>query len=178
MTLKALEALKKGYTVYTNYSLQNLGSFAKNHVRLDEKTMTDFDYWREQFKRKQKFMILIDEFHNYLDARQAMRKKNVGKTQFFAQIRKVLKGHKECHLIISTQLIRQVDVRMRELAHWIIKCRPIKEGLPIILQTWYTQDNDGNYFTHHMKRVDITPSFNFYDTHEIIDFGMHEEEDG
>lgn len=169
--------LMQGQAIYTNFTLSSLPKhLQKNFYQLKFEQLTDFKFWKKQFG--QGFSIVLDEFHNIADSRRAVSKRNITITQWLAQIRKILKGHSNNHLFISTQYLRQIDVRTRDLAQYMIECefrkgRSIEQDL--ILNFHYTKSNSGDFVFR--KKTYFYPFnvYKYFDTHELIDFGKKED---
>lgn len=172
MTYHALKRMATGFTVFTNFTLKPPKDLKGRWKLLDPNTFDDFDYWKGQLEGK--VCIMIDEIHNVIDARRAMSRKNIKTTHWLAQIRKVLKGHSTNHLICATQYLRQVDIRIRDLAQRMMECRFIKGRTreeDTVINTHFAKDFNGDFA--YVKRTAFNPSFiyRYYDTYELIDFG-------
>jgi len=76
------------------------------------------EFWTEQAERP--LSVVIDEAHDFLNARKSMSKINEILTSFLALTRRIVgETDAEGDLIFITQLDRRIDVICREMAHQI-----------------------------------------------------------
>ena len=163
-TMQGYNYYKKGYKVYSNYQLNY------PHEQLDFDRMMDCNY--------NNAVIILDEAHLWgLDARDGMSKQNKGLVKkFIVQIRK-----QGVILLCISQQFRQLDVRLRENAEIVIRCKKyalinkrIKEvfqsenfnkDVPIIIETEITNlDTDKTVY----KRFIANDYYGLYDTSQVI----------
>lgn len=142
------------------------------------------------------FDIVIDELHNVADSRMSMSKWNVLFTQWISQIRKILSSNEKYDLILISQKLENIDIRIRRLAHEIIYCTKITANgtTPTRLHTGKIKPIQKTYiklryfrgayciekfqcFMAGEKTFDrqmiflANPYFQYYDSYEILDFG-------
>ncbi len=154
----------KSSQVLTNFTLKKI----KNYYRLkkddvimevvDEKKSTDrvtkyekvvnWEFWEEQ-QGKGGCDIFLDELHNLISSRQAMKKENILYSEWISQIRKIWGSQgdqnylttlskmnnnvfhkfvdkfisKSNNIYLITQRVRKIDVNFRELCHVYIQCQ-------------------------------------------------------
>jgi len=99
---------KRGYTIYSNYSL----SFP--HKKINKKTLIEFATSDKQFN---KCIIAIDEIHIYFDSRSFSSKAN----KIFSYL--VLQSSKrDVHIFGTTQEFMNIELRLRTNCNLRIFC--------------------------------------------------------
>ena len=159
----------------------------------------NWDYWNKV--KDEGFDIVLDEMHSIADSRMSMTKWNVLFSQWIAQIRKILSSNESYDLILITQKLENIDIRIRRLAYQIIYCSKINKK-----QLQETQIYDSRSKKYKIKMLPKTyiklyyfngtycvdkfeaflcgektydrqmiylanPYFQYYDSYEILDFG-------
>lgn len=114
--LKGVHLLKPEYIVKKNLTRQ----IKRKSGRIDNEYSfnLNIDYWKNQ---KNRYNVVIDEFHNIANARTSMSKKNQIFNRWLTMIRRVLGSNtgEEGELIIISQLCNQIDIIARELTHQV-----------------------------------------------------------
>lgn len=209
---KTLSAVKE-IVDRRNKSFTNFNLFNIEHQRLktehlfhtigegkDKSMKLNFDFWNEQAKQGG-FDIYLDEFHNVMNARRAMSKKNVLMSDWMSQIRKILGQTETNNLYLLTQKLRRIDINSRDLAHLAIKCEKqelkkvliptevyedgkiiVKELPMTIIFKHYFRSADSlyNYENYGMNTKLMTTRFvgnwyyKYFNSYELIDFGSDE----
>jgi len=155
MVKEAYIYYKQGYTILSNMWL----SFP--HTPINSKYLMDFAKNKKQIYNS---VILIDEFHVFMDSRRSIGKKNLLGSLFLTQSRK-----QRVKVLGSTQHRHQIDKRVRDNATMFIDCEtnevPITyKGNNLMLVT-----NRINTRDRYEKRVFIgNDYFNLYDTEQTI----------
>lgn len=139
---------------FTNYKIRN------SRVRGRIKTFKFRDILDEKVNNSD---VYLDEFYMYMDARKFMSDINTTLSYFAFQSRKL-----KLRMYLTTQLIRTIDVRMREMIDNIIECEyiedkgfkysiynNIKKGYSAPIQFFLSLEKAKLYF-------------NKYDTYQII----------
>jgi len=197
--------------IFTNFDIKGI-SFKRlkyEHIIKEEeewiegkikpviKTILNYEFWQKQ-KLKGGFDVFLDEFHNVMNSRRSMSKKNVLMSDWLSQIRKILGDSERNNLYVISQKLKRIDVNCRDLAHMAIKCEKqefkdvliptevcengkiIKKRLPLVV-IWkkYFRDADalslyemyGNKTYYKQTRFIGNPYYKYYDSYELIDFG-------
>ena len=160
----AYEYHKKGFKVYSNFKL----NFP--HEILSFKDIMEC--------KLSKCVVSLDEASLWgLNSRESMSKKNNKITsQFIVQLRK-----QDVHLFASAQLLRQLDVRVRENADYICEAKKFAiingvlddsaqamnypKKIPIIIEVNVVRCYDSR---EAKIRFHANPLFSLYDTNEVI----------
>lgn len=101
----------------------------------------------------------VDEIWTLLDSRSAGTKANKKGTTVVLQMRK-----RDMDLVYTTQWFKQVDVRIRVITDYVIKCERDKKSERI---KWTIHNrNTGKV---RQKIINPIPIYPYYDTKEIID---------
>jgi hypothetical protein len=142
LSLRSLS--KNKLNVYANYDLAN----AKRFNKLDELT------------KIKNSVIVYDEIYLDLDSRSWWRNEEI--LQFFLQLRK-----RNNYLIYTTQHIKQVDIRLRNLTDYIFYCFKRNWGFKIFVFDGY------QYFlitTLKLLKSDLMKYkiFDIYNTFEVV----------
>lgn len=174
LTKKGYEAYKAGRTVYTNYEV------GYPHKILEFEDLMEC--------KLNNAIVLLDEAHLWgLDAREAMSKKNRSLVkQFIVQVRK-----QGVDLIVATQFIRQIDVRVRDNAEFYgfvrkyvydsvnknvfeaVQSQKYGSDVPIIIEVEFYKVEDGKTARYRFLANDV---YDLYDTHEVIRMVETDEE--
>ena len=120
-------------------------------------------------------VVLIQEMHNYMDARTSSSKKNRTLSYWVLQSRHT--GEGSCDIIYDTQELRQVDRRLRmntdEIIRPFIVTKKFKYDSKDPVPSLIVALGEKKRF-HKMVRFKITAdvydTVGKYDTHEIVDF--------
>ena len=208
------EIVDRGFKTFVNFELcaDNIERLRTEHLfNIDTetspkgkitKTLTlNYDFWKKLAVNNEKFDIALDEFHNVMNSRRAMSKRNVILSDWLAQIRKILGQSEINNLYIITQKLRRVDVNVRDLAHQCILCQKVthdikvptivyenkkyvKKNLPYtIIYKHYFKDAESmsmyenfGMMNGHIKttRFFANPYFRYYNSYELVDFGNDE----
>ena len=120
--------------------------------------------------------VMIDEFYMYMDARKFMSDINQLLSIFAFQSRKL-----KLRMYLSTQIVRTIDVRMREMIDNVIECSVFKsitkisaknpDGIIEFRYTIYTDINSPIYSrpkTLALSYENAYPYFDKYNTYELI----------
>lgn len=120
--------------------------------------------------------FLLDEAHNYLESRRSSSSVNLRFVMFLTQL-----GKLSCSLIMTSQMIRQIDIRFRELMDVVIVCNRIDEKGNIILENDRILKKKiliqckGEIYLHGGATIlpfcfvfDPEPYFKLYNTREIV----------
>jgi len=171
--------------------------------KVTQKIGLNYDYWKGLVSEKRRFDIALDEFHNVMNSRRAMSKRNIIMSDWLAQIRKILGSSEVNNLYIITQKLRRVDVNVRDLAHQCILCqkveypdlkiptlvcddkgRLVKKQLPYtMIYKHYFRDADSltlyenfGVMSGHMgtTRFFANPYYRYYNSYALVDFGSDE----
>lgn len=143
-TILLKKAYDKGYKIYSNYKL----NFNFEPITILKLAQLDFN----------NCIIGLDEAYNYLDARLSQTQQNIILSRLIAQSRKM-----KVHIIYTAQLMRTVDVRLRNLTDIIILAQKTKKGFE------YTIFNSLSVKTFLLKNSVAKRFYNLYDTYEIIE---------
>lgn len=136
-------------------------------------TMDDLNNYRTWSYNK--MCIALDELHILMDSRKGMRDRNIVMSYWFTQTRK-----RDVHFYGTTQFLHQIDKRIRDVADYIIYCDCIEipekdndeKKTYIVLRPY-----DRTYDKWLPKEVFYAnPYFKMYDTYEIIDFNITQED--
>lgn len=163
-------AYKKGKKILSNVHLNFPYKFMDMEMIYD-KGKNDTKYFKDK-------VLFIDELHLLMESRRSSASVNVD----FAQNILIQLGKLDCTFICTTQLLSQVDLRIRGFAKYIITCRKVaREGgliasdlrilpfdilIDLEIATVYSErDIEIEYAT-----FDPKPYFELYDTREIIQF--------
>lgn len=109
MTFRGYQSYLRKKRVFANYQLEfpfkpiNLDTFIKHPDILRDAT------------------VLVDEAHNYFDAREFMSKKNQKFNKFAVQIRK-----RRVEVILSSQQYENIDIRIRKNTDVVSECHPYR----------------------------------------------------
>lgn len=104
-------------------------------------------------------MAAVDEIWTLLDSRSAGTKANKKGTTVVLQMRK-----RDMDLVYTTQWFKQVDVRIRVITDYVIKCERDKKTDRIV---WVIHNRNNG--TVRRKIINPIPIYPYYDTKEIID---------
>ena len=132
------EILNRKNTTYTNFNIKadNIIRMRTDMIILSEVINTkrdgtevkqlkvNWDYWNKV--KDEGFDIVLDEMHSIADSRMSMTKWNVLFSQWIAQIRKILSSNEQYDLILITQKLENIDIRIRRLAYQIIYCTKVE----------------------------------------------------
>jgi len=119
--------------------------------------------------------VFIDEFYLYMEARNFMSDINGLFSYFAFQSRKL-----NLRLWLTVQLLRTVDIRMREMITNIIECEAIKdndENTIAFKYIIYSNVNKSQFEAPKEIYLDIEsakPYFSIYDTYEVVKTPMFE----
>ncbi len=165
-----------------------------------KKMKLNFDFWKAQTK-KGGFDVYLDEFHNVMNSRRSMSKKNVLLSDWLSQIRKILGQTEKNNLYLITQKLRRIDINSRDLAHLAILCQKqvfinvkiptlvvengklVKKRLPLTMiykKYFNSADALSNYVDFGINtcrrttRFMANDYFKFFNSYELIDFGSEE----
>lgn len=164
---KTLSAVREAWlnrhdikTIISNVHLNRPFSYKP----LTMETIKDYKNW--DYKD---CLILMDETHTIIDSRLSMTKKNIMISYFLTQSRK-----RNCFIFCTTQNIRQVEVRLRRMADYIIECESVKKDKKLLAIRQKVIDC---YNLRVIKRTTFSPEpyFRLYDTNQIIDFEKGED---
>jgi len=207
-TLSAVkEIVDRQQRIFTNFEINGL-----KHTRLkydhlfkeDEenkkKMKLNFSFWKTAIS-KGNFDIYLDEFHNVMNARRSMSKRNVLASDWLSQIRKILGESEYNNLYLMTQKLRRIDINSRDLAQKCIKCikqefkdvliptEVMIEGkltvkrLPLtMIYKYHFPDADAlNAFEFYgmntcngMTRFVGNGYFKYFNSYQLVDFGSQE----
>lgn len=207
-TLSAVkEIIDRKQKIYTNFEINSVEHTRLKYEHLfkeDEenkkKMKLNFTFWKEAIK-KGNFDIYLDEFHNVMNARRAMSKKNVLASDWMSQIRKILGESEYNNLYLMTQKLRRIDINSRDLAQRCIKCikqefkdvliptevmvdkRLKTKRLPLtLIYKYYFKDADAlNAFEFYgintcmgITRFVGNSYFKYFNSYQLVDFGSEE----
>lgn len=167
MALKGYECHKKGIKVYTNFKV--------NYPH----TILSFNDIKEC--KMNNASIFLDEAHLWgLDAREAMSKKNRSIVkQFIVQVRK-----QGVDLVVATQFIRQIDVRVRDNAEFLLSAKKMvwdpkykklfnciqskqyDNSVKVVVEILGYNNNTNSEFL--LRRFVANDYYHLYDTREVI----------
>lgn len=221
---KSLTAIKeivdRKQMTFTNFKLNKIKDCPVSSIRLKyehifktdiqygprgKKTVetgVNYAYWQQAKKRYNGFDIVLDEFHNVMNARRSMSKRNTALSDWLAQIRKVLGDSEQHNLYLITQKLRRIDVNSRDLAHACIKCEKVvyknqlvptpvcyknrltvrKLPLVVIYKHYFESADALNAYElagikHGYKgttRFIANNYYKYYNSYEMVDFGNDE----
>jgi len=166
----------KNNRVITNFKLKNIKNYyrlKKEDVLIDKSEdpkkkdiQVNWDFW----EKTRNVDIFLDELHNLINSRTAMKKENIKYSEWISQIRKIWgdqgdQNHIEAlrrmplglfqkhvdaivsksnNIYLITQRVRKIDINFRELAHIYIQCKKMMVGdqVVIINSYWFGDDNN------------------------------------
>lgn len=184
--IKELVERSKYSRAFVNFSTRNIPNTER--IRLDwivgktqvekgkklvEKKTVNWEFWNALKNEKKRFSIYLDEVHNILDSRRSASTYSVLISHWLSQIRKVLEQSERDHLYVITQKINRVDIRIRDLAHWIIECEKVIHDEKVIILRRYYRGIEA-YMRNECARTTYfigNPYFKYYDSYELVDFG-------
>lgn len=154
--LMCLFALISNRKIFSNFTIKDkdkkVDKFAIKYI-LDEKIKSSD--------------VFIDEFYLYMDSRKFMSDINSLLSYFAFQSRKL-----DLNIYLSTQIIRTIDIRMREMIDNIIECEKIVRNGKLVGFKYiiFSNINDKNVgFKQMFLSIDnAKPYFSKYDTYQII----------
>lgn len=177
MTYFAEDYFKKGYKIYTNYSV----NFP--HEKLTKKFLLDVVKNKVQFN---KAVFCIDEIYLIFDSRGFMKNRHI--TYFVLQTSK-----RDVHLFGTAQFFNTIELRLRDNTNFRVFCERVYKiendnnitYLPIKNYDRFLQDSDNLYIKLNfinktlihgvIEDFDMTtaylkakPIFNLYDTTELL----------
>jgi archaellum biogenesis ATPase FlaH len=160
MVKRAYEYHLQGYSILSNMKL----TFP--HVKINNRYLQEFAKNKKQIYNS---VILIDEFHTFMDSRRSIKARNLLGSYFITQTRK-----QKVKLLGTTQHRHQIDRRVRDNTTMFIDCEKIE--LPVTYK-----DNKLLLMTNHINTRDRYEKvvfigndfFELYDTEETI----YEEDD-
>ena len=132
-------------------------------IRDSNKKITEFkmrDVLEEKINHSD---VYIDEFYLYMDSRKFMSDVNSLLSYFAFQSRKL-----DLRMYLTTQIIRTIDVRMREMIDNIIECSRVSNGF---VYTVYTDIRSNKYNPPKILFLSNNSASKFYgkyNTYEII----------
>ncbi len=145
MTAKGYEKQTAGYNVFTNYGVKF--PHQKLNAEVLEAMSTDL----------QDCVILGDEFHIVVDSRNSSTGRNKIISYFILQTRK-----RGVHLYFTTQDAGQVDLRLRRMVDYWVKCKRV--GKHLFRYEILKRNGD----TLGIKVIDGRKYYHLYDTTETI----------
>ncbi len=163
-----LEDLKEGKRLFSNVKLKGLGRIPIKYLDRDM-----IDKMFELIKKKKLDLtnstVMLQEAHNYVDARNSMSKKNKTFTYWILQSRHTGRG--SCDIVYDTQEFRQVDLRLRQntdhfIRPFIIEMIGEKPSKILLYGTCKIQHK----WVRYQKVIDVYETCDKYDTHEIVYF--------
>lgn len=197
------EIIDRNQKTFTNFKLYNTEYYRlkeQNILMKDpddkKKLKVNFDFWKSQ-KKESGFDIYLDEFHNLMNARRGMSKRNVVLSDWLSQIRKIL-GDSELHnLYLISQKLRRIDVNSRDLCEKAITCHKVQypdvliateivqnnkiviKNLPLTMIYKYefkSAESLGNFENYgigkpKMSRFVGNWYYKYYDSFELVEFG-------
>lgn len=154
--LMCLFSLLSNRKVFTNFKIKDkdkkIGKFAIKHI-LDEKIQSSD--------------VFIDEFYLYMDSRKFMSDINALLSYFAFQSRKL-----DLSIYLSTQIIRTIDIRMREMIDNVIECEKVVRNGKLIGFSYSIFANintsNGGVKRLFLSLKNAIPYFSKYDTYQII----------
>ena len=202
------EIVSRKQKTFTNFDLYGMPyerlkyeHIFKQEVDGKKKIMKlNFDFWKKQTE-KGGFDIYLDEFHNIMNSRRAMSKRNVILSDFLSQIRKVLGQSEVNNLYLITQKIKRIDVNSRDLAHWVIECdkhqfndvliptKVIEDGkevikrlpMTVIYKRMFSSPESYNAFNEFGSNTCLSTTrfianwyYKYFNSYELIDFGSED----
>jgi len=155
------EIVSRNQVCYVNFNVRhNLARRLKyEHLfKMDEKGNilgVNFEFWQDVKDKHGGFDIYLDEFHNVMNSRRSMSKKNIYLSDWLAQIRKILGDSEKNNLYLISQKLRRIDVNCKDLSHQAISC--MKYTYPHkVLTTVYENDKKVN------KMLPLTMIYKYY----------------
>jgi hypothetical protein len=124
--LEVVEGMKgAGKTVYMTYRgylayRQNKPVFANYHLEFPYEPI-NLDTFVNHPDVLRDATVLVDEAHNYFDAREFMSKKNQKFNKFAVQVRK-----RRVEVILSSQQYENIDIRIRKNTDVVSECHPYR----------------------------------------------------
>lgn len=166
-----IEDLMAGKKIYSNVTLKKIPAQLKPNIRyLTKDEMNDiFKLVKEKKFDMRNSTVLIQEAHNYLDARSSMLTRNKMLTYWILQSRHT--GQGSCDIIYDTQDFIQVDKRLRQNTDFKIH--------PQIIEWEFSKPTKiallfagkvGHTIRRFTQVIDVSQTRNMYDTHELVDF--------
>ena len=155
-------------TVFSQLSNRNV--FSNFQIRKSNKTIEVFKIRDILDEKISKSDVYIDEFYLYMDSRHFMSDINSLLSYFAFQSRKL-----DLRIYLSTQIIRTIDVRMREMIDNIIECERQKNGF---LYTIYADIKNNNLSPPKqlfLSNQSAAKFYGLYDTYEVIKTPLFEQ---
>ena len=172
--------------------------------KLDEKGNiqgVNFEFWQGIKDKYGGFDIYLDEFHNVMNSRRSMSKKNVYLSDWLAQIRKILGDSEKNNLYLISQKLRRIDVNCKDLSHKAITCmkhtfsqkvlttvyidgKKINKMLPLVMiYKYHFKDADamaayegyGIDTCEGVTRFIGNKFYRYYDSYEMLEFKNDKE---
>lgn len=123
----------------------------------------DLAYIPEMIKNreliKEHLMFALDEAYQYIDAREAMTKKNKETSYFLFQLRKF-----GINLYYTAQFYYSIELRLREITTHVLKPHYDKNSKIMIVEIYNNEDRNLGSF---QLKVD-EKVYEFYDTWEFV----------
>jgi len=167
----SMTALKKGRSVITNIKLKNLTPSQEKKVRYIDKdfVINMFDNVKKGRVNLKNTTIYLQEIHNYMDSRTSISKKNRMLSYWILQSRHTGKG--TCDICYDTQDFGQIDLRLRNQTDFFVRPKIYRDdvGTPFLV-TYTITAKIGQKWRRFSASYDPRLVFEYYDTHEIVDF--------
>jgi ABC-type multidrug transport system ATPase subunit len=144
LTILGKYAYDMGYKIYSNYKVNF--------------EYTPVDIFQLLDMNLENCVLLLDEAYNYLDARLSQTQINTLLSHLVFQTRK-----RNVHLLFTAQLLRSVDVRLRNLLNLIIVAQKVNKGFK------YTIFKETKVFSLYLKEKDAKKFYTLYNTYEVIE---------
>lgn len=132
---------------------------------MDKLKIRDFDIThiptiiKERDFVKNKYMFALDEAYQYIDAREAMTKKNRETSYFLFQLRKL-----GINLFYTAQFYYSVDLRLRRITNIILKPKYDKKSRQMVVEIF----NGDEFKVGSFEMIIDERVYNFYDTFEFV----------
>jgi len=168
------EIITRNQVCFTNFHVRHKLAIRLKYehlFKLDDKgniQSVNFEFWKKVKEKYGGFDIYLDEFHNVMNSRRSMSKKNVIISDWLAQIRKVLGDSEKNNLYLISQKLRRIDVNCKDLSHKAITC--IKKTFSNkVLTTVYEEGKKINkmlpltmIYKFHFKDADAMSAYESY----------------
>lgn len=164
MVKEAVDYVKKGRTIYTNFYINKELFTKKQQTRI--KLLSDEFFQNYSDMKLYNCGVFLDEIYVYIDSRASMSKRNKIMSYFFNQTRK-----RDVDLYYTTQFLHQVDLRLRSNTEMFVfpKTISLKEKSEIWIVNKYVLIAGKRMFAEQFLG---NKYFNYYKTDEIIDFNI------